>query len=31
MLEATLIEINDDLFEEFDDGRLNKTIKPSFH
>ena len=31
MLEATLNEINDDLFEEFGDERLNKSKKPSFH
>ena len=31
MLEATINEINDDLFEEFGDERLNKTKKPSLH
>jgi hypothetical protein len=31
MLEATLNEINDDLFEEFGDERLNKTKKPRLH
>ena len=31
MLEAIINEINDDLFEEFGDERLNKTKKPSFH
>jgi hypothetical protein len=31
MLEATITEINDDLFEEFGDERPNKTKKPSLH
>jgi hypothetical protein len=31
MLEATINEINDDLFEEFGDDRLNKTKKPPLH
>jgi len=29
MLEATLNEINDDIFEEIGQKRLNKTKKPS--
>ncbi len=31
MLAATINEINDDLFEESGDERLNKTKKPSLH
>jgi hypothetical protein len=31
MLEATLNEINDDLFEEYGVERLNKTKKPPLH
>ena len=31
MLEATLNEINEDLFEEYGDERLNKTKKPPLH
>jgi hypothetical protein len=31
MLEATINEINDDLFEEFGYERLNKTKKPPLH
>jgi hypothetical protein len=31
MLEATLNEINDDLFEEYGKDRLNKTKKPRLH
>ena len=31
MLEATINEINDDLFEELGDERLNKTKKPPLH
>ena len=31
MLEATLNELNDDLFEESGDERLNQTKKPSLH
>jgi hypothetical protein len=31
MLEATINEINDDLFEELGDARLNKTKKPPLH
>jgi len=31
MLEATINEINDDLFEEFGDERLNKTKKTTLH
>ena len=29
MLEATINEINDDLFEEYGEERLNQTKKPS--
>jgi hypothetical protein len=31
MLEATINEINDDLFEEYGEERLNQTKKPSLH
>ena len=31
MLQATINEINDDLFEEYGDERLNKTKKSSLH
>ena len=31
MLEATLNELNDDIFELLGDGRLNKTKKPPCH
>lgn len=31
LLEATINEINDDLFEEFGVARLNKTKKPPLH
>jgi hypothetical protein len=31
MLEAMLNEINDDLFEEYGEERLNKTKKPRLH
>jgi hypothetical protein len=31
LLEATLNEINDDIFEELGDERLNKTKKPPCH
>jgi len=31
MLAATINEINDDLFEEFGEERLNKTKKPPLH
>jgi hypothetical protein len=31
MLEATLNEINDDLFEKYGGERLNKTKKPPLH
>jgi hypothetical protein len=31
MSEVTINEINDDLFEEFGDERLNKTKKPQLH
>jgi hypothetical protein len=31
MLEATINEINDDLFEQYGEERLNQTKKPSLH
>ena len=31
MLEATLNELNDDLFEEYGQERLNRTKKPGLH
>jgi len=31
ILEATINEINDDLFEELGEERLNKTKKPPLH
>ncbi len=31
LLEATLNELNDDLFEEYGEERLNKTEKPLLH